>query len=64
MGHEESYKTDPEYAHTYDVLLKEGLSLEKILEVVVKSNGLIGVGIISLTSKINKQLDELAVKGY
>jgi len=63
MTHEESYKTDKEYARTYDVLWEKQLSLKKILEVVVKSNGIIGVGIISLQDEIIKQLDEL-IKGY
>ena len=44
-------------------MLKNEMSLEKIIEVVVKSNCLVGVGVISLKEDIETQLNEL-MKGY
>lgn len=63
MKHEECMKTDAEYKRTYDLMKEHEMSLEKILEVVVKSNGIVGVGIVSLKGNIEKQLVEL-MQGY
>lgn len=63
MKHEEMMEHEPEYKKTYDVLLKEKLSIDRIIEVVVKSNGLVGVGVISFKDDINKLLNDL-MKGY
>lgn len=41
----------------YDFLLESGVSLKDIIEVVIKSNGITGVGLISLKSDITKQID-------
>ena len=62
MKHDEMMK-DPEYRRTYEVLRDHRLSLEMIIDVVVKSNGIVGVGIVSLKDEINTQLD-LIMKGY
>lgn len=56
-------ETDAEYKRTYDLMKEHEMSLEKILEVVVKSNGIVGVGIVSLKGNIEKQLVEL-MQGY
>ena len=63
MKHEGCMEGDTEYKRTYDVLLKEGLSIEKILEVVVKSNGIVGVGVVTFKDNVNRKLDEL-MRGY
>ena len=62
MKHERMMK-DSIYRHTYEVLKKERLAIETILEVVVKSNGMVGVGIVSFKEEVNNQLDKL-MKGY
>lgn len=56
-------QNDAEYKRTYDLMKEHEMSLEKILEVVVKSNGIVGVGIVSLKGNIEKQLVEL-MQGY
>ena len=63
MKHEEMMKTDKEYRQTYEVLRDFRLSFEMITEVVVKSNGMVGVGIVSFKEELNNQLDKL-MKGY
>ena len=63
MKHKEMMEIDEEYKRTYDVLLDSQLSIEKIIEVVVKSNGIVGVGIVSFKDGINHQLDNY-MKGY
>lgn len=63
MKHEECMETDVEYKEVYEIMLNNEMSLEKILEVVVKSNCLVGVGIVSLKDNIDRQLDEL-MRGY
>lgn len=63
MRHEECMKNDEEYRMTYEVLKKNELSLDKIIEVVVKSNGIVGVGVVSLKQHIDSNLDEL-MRGY
>lgn len=60
--HEECMK-DPEYRRTYEVLRDHRLSYEMITEVVVKSNGMVGVGVVSFKDEVGKQLDEL-MRGY
>jgi septin family protein len=41
----------------YDFLLESGATLKDVIEVVIKSNGITGVGLISLKNDINKQID-------
>ena len=63
MKHNECMEKDEEYARTYDLLLDGQLSIEKIIEVVVKSNGMVGVGVVSFKQGLETQLDKL-MKGY
>ena len=41
----------------YDFLFESGVSLKDIIEVVIESNGITGVGLISLQADITKQID-------
>ena len=41
----------------YDFLLESGVTLKDIIEVVIKSNGITGVGLIGLKDDITKQID-------
>ena len=41
----------------YDFLLETGVSLNEIINTVIKSNGLVGVGLISLKDGISQQID-------
>jgi len=41
----------------YDFLFESGVSLKDIIEVVIKSNGITGVGLIGLKDDITKQID-------
>ena len=62
MKHEEMMKNDEEYRkHTGYV--RHEMSFEKIVEVVVKSNRIVGVGVISLKEVIETQLNDL-MRGY
>ena len=63
MKHEEMMETNEEYKRTYDLLLEHGLSIETILEVVVKSNRIVGVGVVTFKQKVDEQLDKL-MRGY
>lgn len=63
MKHEECMKNDAEYKKVYDIFKENDLHLQKVLEVVVKSNGLVGVGIVSFKQGVDAQLDKL-MKGY
>ena len=63
MKHEEMIKTNAEYRRTYNLMKDHELSIEQIIEVVVKSNGMVGVGVVSFKQAIDAQLDKL-MKGY
>ena len=63
MRHEEMIKTDPEYKRTYDLMLEHNMNFEKIIECVVKSNRIVGVGIVSLKQGVDTQLDDY-MRGY
>jgi hypothetical protein len=41
----------------YDFLLDSGVTLNEILDIVIKSNGITGVGLISLKENINDHID-------
>ena len=56
MKHEEMMKNDEEYKKTYDLMLEHDMSLEKIIEVVVKSNGIVGVGVVSFKDGVNNTI--------
>ena len=49
------YTTNEQKA--YDFLLESGATLKDVIEVVIKSNGLVGVGLISLKDGISQQID-------
>lgn len=63
MKHNECMEKDEEYKRTYDLMLKHGLDIDKILEVVVKSNGMVGVGIVTFNDNIDKHLATF-MRGY
>jgi len=41
----------------YDFLLESGISLNEVIDVVIKSNGLIGVGLVSFKEELNSHID-------
>jgi hypothetical protein len=41
----------------YDFLLESGATLNEVIDVVIKSNGIIGVGLISLKDSVSQQID-------
>jgi hypothetical protein len=41
----------------YDFLLESGVSLKEIIDVVIQSNGLIGVGLVSFQEDINSHIE-------
>lgn len=63
MRHDKTYDTDAEYKEVYDLMLEHNMDLDKIIEVVIKSNGIVGVGIVTLKDNINKELDKY-MRGY
>ena len=63
MKHEEMMKSNAEYRRTYNLMLEHELSIETILEVVIKSNRIVGVGVVTFKENVNKQLDKL-MRGY
>jgi len=56
------YTTNEQKA--YDFLLESGATLKDVIEVVIKSNGLVGVGLIGLKIDITKQIESHNVSKF
>ncbi len=41
----------------YDFLLESGVSLKEVIDVVIQSNGLVGVGLVSFKDEINDHIN-------
>jgi hypothetical protein len=51
-------KLNKKEQEVYDFFIESGASLNDMINVVIKSNGLVGVGLISLNNDITKYIKE------
>lgn len=52
----QSYELSEREQVVYDFLLENDVSLNEVLDVVIKSNGLVGVGLISLLNEMDAHI--------
>mgnify|MGYP006415246961 FL=1 len=52
----QSYELSEREQVVYDFLLENDVSLNEVLDVVIKSNGLVGVGVISLLNEMDAHI--------